>query len=288
MFAPALSIVCPINKMANRLENLEDWISELEGSDVEIFLIHDYGDEETGSQIREMVSKHPKANIIFSEGIFGSAASARNSVLGRCRGTWLAFWDSDDLPNPGKILPWLQSDADVVIGSYFEKNINGKSIFRENGSSIEKLSFQPGIWRMLFKRECVADIRFPEVKLGEDQDYLAQIRWKNINVSFTNEVFYNYLTGIPFQTTAKTNSRDSLLTSIRYLSGLLSKNVGDEDFIRNLIARQSLTILKSSTSQVRLQTIVAVLVASRKPSQIRKQIKSYVRLTNFLLRERRI
>lgn len=274
--------------MANRLENLEEWVSELEGSDVEIFLIHDYGDEETGSQIREIVTKHPNANIIFSEGIFGSAASARNSVLGHCRGTWLAFWDSDDLPNPGKVLLWLQSDADVVIGSYVEKNFNGESTFRENESSIEKLSFQPGIWRILFKRECVADIRFPEVKMGEDQDYLGQIRWKDINVSFTNEIFYNYLTGNPYQTTAKTNSRISLLTSIRYLSGLLSKNIGDEDFIRNLIARQSLTILKSSTFLVRLQTIKAVLAASRKPSKVRNQIKSYVRLAIFLLKERRL
>lgn len=287
MFAPTLSIVCPINNMANRLDNLEEWVKELEGSNVEIFLIHDYSDEKTGSQIREIVTKHPKANIIFSEGIFGSAASARNSVLGHCRGTWLAFWDSDDLPKPGRILPWLQSDADVVIGSYVEKNFSGESTFRENVSSIANLSFQPGIWRILFKRESVADIRFPEVKMGEDQDYLAQIPWKDIRVSFTNEIFYDYFTGNPFQTTAKTNSRNSLLTSIKYLSGLLSKNIGDEDFIRNLIARQSLTILKSSTLLVRLQTISAVLAACRNSSQIRKQSKSYVRLTMFLLKERR-
>lgn len=288
MLVPTLSIVCPINKMANRLENLEGWVGELEGSDVEIFLIHDYGDEETGSQIREMIAKHPKTNIIFSEGNYGSASSARNSVLGDCRGIWLAFWDSDDIPNPRKILPWLQSDADVVIGSYFEKNLNGVSKFIESENSIEKLSFQPGIWRILFKRECVTGIRFPEVKMGEDQDYLGHIRWKDIKISFTNEVFYNYITGNPFQTTAKTNSRDSLLTSIRYLSGLLSKNLGDEDFIRNLIARQSLTVLKSSTFLVRLQTITAVLATCRKPSHFQKQIKSYVRLARFLMSERRL
>lgn len=287
MSVPILSIVCPINKMANRLQNLEEWVSELEGSDAEIFLVHDYGDEETGSQIREVIAKYPKANIIFSEGIYGSAASARNSVLGNCRGIWLAFWDSDDLPNPRKILPWLQSDTDVVIGSYFEKDLNGNSKFRANENSIEKISFQPGIWRILFKRECVASIRFPEVKMGEDQDYLGQIRWRDIKISFTNDVFYNYVTGNPFQTTAKTNSRDSLLTSIRFLSGLLRKNLGDENFIRNLIARQSLTLLKSSTLQVRLQTITAVLGTCRKSSHYQKQIKSYLRLAKFLMSERR-
>jgi glycosyltransferase involved in cell wall biosynthesis len=274
--------------MAGRLTFVEAWLAEIPEEKVEVFLVHDVQDENTSDELRSLILKQNNPNIFFSEGIFGTAGQARNSVLNLCNGQWIAFWDSDDVPNLANILKAIDISFDVIIGEFLVQGLNGEHEINRHGDnykhSLTRLSFQPGIWRILFKKEVITAIRFPSFKMGEDQDFLAQIKWDKAKVKFDSSTFYTYNLGHEFQTTAKVNSRASLIDSLRFLSNLIESDLGTETFIRNLASRQFLTVVKDSNFKLKVSGIITFLIYFKTLKGGLKQIASLVALFSYLAR----
>lgn len=281
-----LSIVCPISKMAGRLANLETWLGEVSELDVEVFLVHDIQDEITGLELRRIVLDKKSSKIILREGKFGTAGITRNSVLSECSGQWITFWDSDDIPNVKNCIKAIDNSYDVIVGEFLVQMPNGdQRINRHRDThkgSITKVSFEPGIWRIIFQKELISQIRFPKFKMGEDQDFLAQIKWSEAKVKFNPSVFYTYNVGHVFQTTASGNSRASLLDSLAYLSGLIDSKQGSESFIRNLASRQFLTLMK--VPDFRAGAIRTYLMFFQTPRAAYRQVLSMISMFLHLLR----
>jgi glycosyltransferase involved in cell wall biosynthesis len=287
---PLLSVVCPVTAMAGRLSNLKMWLTEVLRENVEVFLIHDISDQATHLELVALVTELNSSKLKFSQGKYQSAAAARNSVLNMCRGTWLAFWDSDDVPMFSEVLAELDLGFDLMIGDFeVSRPDRRRELVRKSDNyakALSEVSFNPGIWRMVFKRDMFEALRFPEIKMGEDQDYLAQIQWKKIKVKLVTKVFYRYYDGQEFQTTAKGKSRKSLLKSLEILQYFLREEKGDERFIRNLIARQALTLLKSEPLLIKARTLVLLAQISKTPFKFIEQFKSFIYLVNYLRKQK--
>ena len=157
-----LSVVVPITKMAGNLQNLTTWLTKFDHQILEVLIIHDRQDPETGIQIREILGNIESKEIILIEDVFGSPGAARNAGLILCTCPWIAFWDGDDEPLVDEFLEMIyqaeSENVNVAIGGYSitsasrigpEEKIFLPSI-GEWGSNIP---FNPGIWRWAFKRE---------------------------------------------------------------------------------------------------------------------------------------
>ena len=276
--APLISVICPVTKMHGRLQNFSEWLESSSEFNIEIFLVHDVQDSDTGDELRRILvqSKHP--TVHFSEGKFGNAGDARNSVLKRCKGAWICFWDSDDLPIVSEIVRQLDDDYQVVIGEFEIHFENGEievySHKKSRTACLRNVSFSPGIWRFAFRAEVIFNLKFPPFRMGEDQGFLAQIDWQKLNIKFVNRTFYKYFSGYSFQTTARTNSRASLLDSLQFLKSLLDKGLGTPRFIHNLIFRQSLTLMKTSQREIVFQTISLYSSLIKRPKYFFGQINA--------------
>ena len=104
-----------------------------------------------------------------------------------------AFWDGNNLwkirfsPTEVGSWSWQSSSADASLeNSGNDYLISSFSINTENGSTVKylerkkqriyKLIAEPGIWRFIFKTEIIKDIKFPDIKLGEDIIFLSTLK----------------------------------------------------------------------------------------------------------------
>ena len=285
-----LSVVCPISNMSGRLDLLKSWLVQVRLFEIEVFLIHDQQDESTGQELKSLLLELDNPKIYLSEGRFGTAGKARNSVLNKCSGDWICFWDSDDLPDLKNVIKSVNAEFDVIVGGYVEKcpdgQVSNPARLSDEKTSLENVSFQPGLWRMAFKRRSVDGIAFPTFKMGEDQGYLAQIPWYRLKVEFSEENFYTYFNGFENQTTSLGRTRESLVESIDFLVDAVQSSTESSWFIRNLGSRQILTLIKDSSVRVRLKGIRKFARFFNNPSNSVRQCVSLYKLIKYIARNR--
>lgn len=287
-YSKQLSIICPISDMAGRLGHLNDWLNQVDFNCTQVILVHDKRDEITGYELKSILSEINSPALILKEGIFGTAGGARNSALSSCEGEWICFWDSDDQPNYHLVLNGLDAVHDVIIGEFSIENPAGMIVKVPHGGtqgqSLSRMSFNPGLWRMAFRADVIKNLSFPEIVMGEDQCFLAQLDWNSLKTKFVDEVYYNYFSGWENQTTGRKKSRLPLLASMRFLELLMKQKEGNEEVIRNMASRQFLTLLKSRSVKVRFMAIFEIVKFFGGHSGFLKQLNSFKNLTSYLLR----
>ena len=286
-----LSVVCPVSNMAGRLERLQEWLEHIDFHSTQVIIVHDKRDENTGKELRSIISKINSPALIMQEGIFGTAAGARNAALSNCTGKWICFWDSDDQPNYHLILKGLDQFYDVIIGEFSIEMPTGSIAKVAHGSnakqSLSRVSFNPGLWRMVFRAEVIKQLTFPEIEMGEDQCFLAQLDWNSLRTKFVDEVYYNYFSGWENQTTGAGKSRLPLVASMRFLQLQLKERKGKEEFIRNMASRQFFTLFKSRGIYPKLLSLNEFLKLFASPSGLLGQLKSLKEMSVYLIKSPR-
>lgn len=274
--------------MAGRLDRLQEWLTRVDFLSTQVIIIHDKRDENTSSELTSITSGISSSSLVLKEGFFGTAAGARNSALSICEGEWICFWDSDDQPNYDLVISELDSAYDVIIGEFSIETPSGfvSKVWHgtDDEQSLTRMSFNPGLWRMAFRSTVIEDITFPEIAMGEDQCFLAQLDWNILKTKFSNGVFYNYFSGWENQSTGREKSRLPLVESLRYLRQLLKTGKGKEEFTRNLAARQFLTLIKSHEFKAQWLAIIELAKLLSLHSGCLNQIKSFRSLASYLLR----
>jgi hypothetical protein len=137
---------------------------------------------------------------------------------------------------------------------------------------------------MAFRAKAIKDITFPEIAMGEDQCFLAQLDWSSLKTKFSYGVFYNYFSGWENQSTGRKKSRLPLIESLRYLGQLLKTGKGKEEFTRNMAARQFLTLIKSREFKAQRLAIIELIKLLCLNFGFLNQMKSFRSLASYLLR----
>jgi glycosyltransferase involved in cell wall biosynthesis len=267
---PLLSVITPISNMAGKLARLELWLSTILKSDSEVILIHDITDEMTGLELERLFQKHKDGNIQLLQGRFGGPGSARNAGIEMAKGRWISFWDSDDEPNVNNFLKVVEkansTTCEIIVGGFITRNERTnqerkEELFSNNlAENLDRVSFNPGIWRMAFRRSFLGGNRFPSSRMGEDQLLLANLNFYNSKIDFYNDSVYCYITGNPNQLTANSSAISDLKKVAKtFLQKISLTPKSESKYLAIMFIRQCLTLLKRGRFDARLLSIWLLL-----------------------------
>lgn len=260
-----LSIVVPIRDMSGRLDPLFKWVKIALKNRCEVVLVHDYADSTTELELTSFVKTQSASKLVFLSGSFNSPGLARNEGMARVSGDFVAFWDSDDLPDVEEMLQLAQqckeSDYDIGIGGFLTLDEDNRvlNVFPTSfQSSIEKIAMNPGLWRMVFKTSILANVRFSNLLLAEDQLFLAMTHPTERKILVSDRIVYRYKVKQEGSlTTIKQNTRD-LVKALQKLRFILRDHNYKSDlrFILTLFVNNSLTVIKVGNNQERLKVLI--------------------------------
>ena len=262
---PVLTVIVPIGNMAGQLQFIESWLLDVDKYPFEVVLVHDQTFLDVGAELEELLKKFDSAGIILVEGIYGNPGSARNAGLEIAKGSWIAFWDSDDNPsieNIWKAIQEADEQDEILIGEFTVFDL--KSLVMKASTrildSLNSVAMNPGIWRMIFRSKTIGGTRFPSLKMGEDQVFLSYLGFASRRLRFIESVFYQYNLGSPSQLTKSWKA----LRELPLASGLIFNHATrapkkETIFDLQLFYRQQITIIKKGDYLLKLGVLRSVM-----------------------------
>lgn len=288
---PLISIVVPIHKMAGRLSNLERVLKDAQNGNlpIEFVLVHDGNDIGTSNELRILSEKY---QVSVVQGNFNSPGLARNYGMENTKANWVAFWDSDDVGNPNALTEAVSkanSRTNILIGGYRTHLISNDQVSKifMPSRKLDKLMINPGCWRFVFRKEFILETKFPKMKMGEDQVFLAKLRIDESQVTFIDDCFYTYFIGNMNQLTNSASSVAEVLEATKEIGEFIQNNYEVKKYIYVINARLILSALKNG--QISFVGFLSLLFKPR-VSGIRKKLEwilGFVTvLTNIVARGR--
>jgi glycosyltransferase involved in cell wall biosynthesis len=254
--AALLTAVIP----AKNLENISSNICKLftqNLTSVRLIIVLDEAGTFTKELIYDLVKSNKNCDVTILEGEFRNPGGARNAGIALCESDWICFWDADDQPEVSNILKEISlkgSSSDIIVGQYvvFDWMTNAKIRKDQTESNLEALAMNPGLWRHVFRSEAIEGIVFPDLRMAEDQVFLAQAYNKTLRVKFSESIFYNYYKNVPNQLTSSSNNLEDIEKSLTLLLNLYAS---PSSFREILLVRQlvTLTTRRFSLKKSRLQ-----------------------------------
>lgn len=168
---------------------------------------------------RLMLDYSVNESIIVHKGYFGNPGGARNFGKNLATGDWISFIDSDDKIDFTNFFQMVfdgnSCGADLCIGNYEVVSNYGistkSSEVIDNGNVYRIIARNPGIWRMSFRGSLAKQIDFPNLRMAEDQIFLARYRFWDRKVSISNLEVYTYRKNIAGQLTRNQEAISDLL-----------------------------------------------------------------------------
>ena len=262
---PLLSVIVPVTKMAGKMNLLASWTIHTLDLNIEVIIIHDVGDLVTGTELKKLIHENSLLNVILIEGRYGSPGFARNAGLEVATGEWFVFWDSDDRPLVDNVMLALSNASasdEIIIGNFNTRNYVNESIryHYPKNTSYKSVAMNPGVWRMIFRSEIINELKFTNLRSGEDQVFLSQLNFVDKNCKYVQQIFYEYSIG---QVSQLTNSLESLSNlpsaSELVLREALHHRGSSRMFDLILIIRQQITLIRRGNFTLKLRVINFVL-----------------------------
>lgn len=258
---PELSVVIPIVNPDRHLSNLRQLLSQPDINNVQFILIHDLRKNESSYTLLNLKNEFKNTNISLISGSFGSAGESRNAGLEVCKAEWIAFCDADDFLEISKVLMLLAKPvrADILVCQFIRRAPDGKVLNPRKTLRVDDVYVDPGFWRIIYKRASIGEIRFTDIKMGEDIVFLADILRKNPSLSFHTDTIYRYVVGNPLQSTAQQGNYSELMGAIKLIKVRNPKWVNCNTDL-GLLARLTLSLLKSVDKRKKIKVLLELCV----------------------------
>lgn len=239
------TIIVPFyNSVATLPSALQSLLSQL-NQDFEAILVNDGSSDDSLLLASEMIKGDGRFSIISSSRM--GVAHARNLALEKARGDYIVFLDSDDWV-PETFFSTLREltrdfSPDILVFLYravqadkelydklprsISRILSAKNVLHfENGFPNNMLrAVNPAVWNKAFRRSFISNnkLRFDNTYThAEDIEYTFRSLIRAKCVTLSNEVLYNYRTGIAG--TLSSQRYQSALASIKAVQSLLRTN----------------------------------------------------------------
>lgn len=268
-FDNRIAVIVPVSRMSTKLDNLRQWLRTVDFESIEVILVHDIQDVDTGRELKEITLNIPQIQLI--EARYGSPGMARNAGLDLAKNEWIVFWDSDDLPEVEEVIEMIEIAANgnfaVAVGGFTVQSLTSPNLHSlhliENsvsGKLFEEFGMQPGLWRWAFRKEIIGEIRFKAFRMAEDQCFLFDLNLAGQRIYVHPKSVYTYFVGDEQQLTNNSKALSDLLKSVPYLMrSIKGSNASKSEFGALLITRQVLTALKRGVLSTKILMIIQVM-----------------------------
>lgn len=204
---PLVSVIVPIYKVEEYLEQCVDSIINQSYKNLEIILIDDGSPDNCGKICDKYADMDSRIKVIHKSN--GGLSDARNVGINIAKGDYLVFVDSDDWINKYMIEKLLDlainKDLDIVECKFKEvydrnsvmdeskigevKVFNNKEALENhfNGQGLYRC-----VWNKLYKKYVFNEIRFPKGKLAEDLHTTYKLFFKANKVGLVDFIGYYY------------------------------------------------------------------------------------------------
>lgn len=203
---PKLSIIVPVYKVEQYIHKCVDSILNQTFTDFELILVDDGSPDNCGSICDEYAQKDKRIRVIHKDN--GGVSEARNLGIDESKGEYISFVDSDDFIDANmyrEMLAFLEAnnldivctDTYIVHGDRkkFKPRYLKDMIF-ENGTAItENLNgnLDNAVWNKVYKKEVIADIRFPLNRRYEDVATVYKWIFNARKVGYLSKPHYYYI-----------------------------------------------------------------------------------------------
>lgn len=179
----SISIIVPIYNGEQYLDKCISSIVNQTHRDLELILINDGSQDDSGIICDHWAEKDPRIKVIHqpNQGV----SAARNTGLNIATGSFIGFVDADDeiAPETYETALAQMEGHDIVMWDAITVWSNGQTEpdtipLLENNCTISRQDWTPdllklmagAIWRCLYRKECISCIQFPQgVKFSEDR-----------------------------------------------------------------------------------------------------------------------
>jgi len=241
--------------MHGKMQLLQSWLQEFDPHTIQVVVVHDVQDIETGKELSSIISDLQDKKIHLIEGKYGSPGLARNAGIGSATSDWLVFWDSDDSPQLDAFIDMVSraenAGCEIAVGGYevvdrsATQSQNSIFTFPSLGDWGSNLPINPGIWRWAFRIELFQKLRFEQFSMGEDQALLVCLEPLSRKLFIYEKCVYRYSTGLPNQLTAMKNKVDEISETIEFLFQRIKERVHKADYFETtILIRQCITAIK--------------------------------------------
>jgi glycosyltransferase involved in cell wall biosynthesis len=268
-----ISVVVPIADLKLYKKNVLNLVAAAKSINAETILVFDGASQNEIDQIKEIIEIEHKDVILVSVSCHNPGGS-RNAGKALATGDWITFWDCDDVPNALEIQSIIKEaddlEQDVVVGRfeavYLDDDIN--EVFRKESKKLLKPDWEfvvgltPGIWRFGFRSSFVKYIDFPELRMGEDQVFIARVLSKKALIFLSNKIAYNYLIGRDSQLTSNINVINDKVIAAELLAENFKETNDDFTELKfTMLIKMHLSIFKLDKFPftIRIQHLLQVL-----------------------------
>ena len=220
---PRLSAIMPLRGPLVDFNFLKELLVQSENKGIQVIVVHDINDVATSSILRELFIEFKLSMHQLFEARLNSPGLARNVGLLNSSADWVCFWDSDDQPIPEQFLRMIQfgveRKSEIVIGEFSNLESGAEKKIKSKELRMREISIvlNPGIWRMIFRRELLEPTRFIRSLMGEDQAFLVDIQLFKRKIDWYPHVTYKYRVGEVNQLTSNSKNVRELESTIRHL-----------------------------------------------------------------------
>ena len=187
MKEPLITVIIPVYNAEKYLERCVRSVTGNTYSNLEIICVNDGSSDNSLSVLEKLATDDSRIRIIDKPN--GGVSTARNAGLDAATGEYVAFIDSDDWIHDSYFSILMKeaqdSNSDITIASYVDvygDDTSGSSVrvsapeHVHTALAAEVMArdgyFRRSVWGRIYKREVVADKRFPlEIHFGEDLIY---------------------------------------------------------------------------------------------------------------------
>jgi glycosyltransferase involved in cell wall biosynthesis len=247
---PDISIIVPIYKVEQYLDNCIESIVKQTYSSLEIILVNDGSPDNCGVICDNWALKDKRIKVVHKNN--GGLVSARKAGLDIATGDYVAYVDGDDWIEPTMFESMIEvgkkNDADITICGFIEErdlwskkidNVVASGVYVGNKKN-ELLSkaiysghffefgLYPAVWNKLFKREILKINQYAvsnNIKMGEDAacTFPALIDADCICVMESSYLYHYRKTGDSMTTKYDSQYFGRIFELFRYLDDVITK-----------------------------------------------------------------
>lgn len=263
----SLTVVVAAKYSLENMESLHSWIPKALRSGFAVRVAIDCPDLRYDIEVLDNLRNQDIE--ILKVGNFGGPGKSRNMLLGDFKSDYVVFWDADDIPDvPGvsKILDSHYGDKRRFIVGQWQQRQFGTIKYLSQDSSLSKIAFSPGNWRILYPTSNIEGKRFPEIWMGEDQVFLFQSGFFRSTPIWSSQRIYTYKTGIEGQLTGQDIHIKDLQVAVRLIKNLMKNCEKSEVTTGNIIMMKLLfTYWRREANSTLRQKLLFMKVIFEKP-----------------------